>query len=102
MNIDLHSHFFPIDAFDRAAQHRARARSAPLADRRLTIRSAGGTRGNLGAAMYDAAERLGELDHMQIDLQALSPSPIMLFYWDEPAVAGYFSRLQNEAIRAAV
>jgi aminocarboxymuconate-semialdehyde decarboxylase len=102
MNIDLHSHFFPIEAFEGAAQHRDKAPRATLADRRLTIRSGGGTRGNLGAAMYDAAERLGELDRMQINLQALSPSPIMLFYWDAPAIAGYFSRLQNEAIRAVV
>jgi aminocarboxymuconate-semialdehyde decarboxylase len=102
MNIDLHSHFFPIDVFRDAGQHRDKAPRATIADGRLTIRSGGGTRANLGAVMYDSAERLGELDRMQIDLQALSPSPIMLFYWDEPAAAGYFSRLQNEAIRAVV
>ena len=39
---------------------------------------------------------------MKIDLQAISPSPILLFYWDEPAAAAYFSRIQNEAIQAVV
>ncbi len=100
MNIDLHSHFFPIEAFKGAGKFRDKAPKAELADGRLTIRSGGGTRANVPAGMYDAGVRLGELDRMRIDLQALSPSPIMLFYWDEPAAAGYFSRLQNEAIRA--
>ncbi|HEY1372032.1 MAG TPA: amidohydrolase family protein [Candidatus Binatia bacterium] len=100
MNIDLHSHFFPIEAFKSAGKFRDKAPSAELAGGRLTIKSGGGVRANLTAAMYDGAVRLGELDRMQINLQALSPSPIMLFYWDDPAAAGYFSRLQNEAIRA--
>jgi aminocarboxymuconate-semialdehyde decarboxylase len=39
---------------------------------------------------------------MQIDLQAISPSPILLFYWEEAAVAAHFSRKQNEAIHAVV
>lgn len=43
-----------------------------------------------------------ELDQMRIDLQALSPSPVLLFYWAEPQAAAYFSRLQNEAIQAVV
>jgi len=102
MNIDLHSHFFPVEAFQSAGKFRDKAPGAELAGGRLTIKSGGGTRANLTAAMYDAAVRLGELDRMQIDLQALSPSPIMLFYWDDAATAGYFSRLQNEAIRAVV
>ncbi|MGH7810603.1 MAG: amidohydrolase family protein, partial [Candidatus Binatia bacterium] len=38
----------------------------------------------------------------KIDMQAISPSPILLFYWDAPAVAAHFSRRQNEAILQAV
>jgi aminocarboxymuconate-semialdehyde decarboxylase len=46
--------------------------------------------------------RIKALDEMSIDLQAISPSPILLFYWEEPAVAAYFSRKQNEAIQEIV
>ena len=99
MNIDLHSHFFPIDALANPAQHRDKAPRVQITDGRLTVSSGGGMRGNLGAGAYDAAARIHDLDKMSIDVQALSPSPILLFYWDEPATAAYFSRLQNEAIQ---
>jgi aminocarboxymuconate-semialdehyde decarboxylase len=39
---------------------------------------------------------------MKIDMQAISPSPILLFYWEEPQVAAHFSRKQNEAIQEVV
>jgi aminocarboxymuconate-semialdehyde decarboxylase len=102
MNIDLHSHFFPIEAFQSAGKYRDRAPRAVVENGRLTVSSDGGARGNLSAGAYDPAARIEDLDRIEIDLQALSPSPIMLFYWDEPAAAGYFSRLQNEAIQAVV
>ena len=102
MNIDLHSHFFPIEAFQKAARYRDKAPRVALEGGRLTVASGGGARGGLAAGAYDAAARIRELDRMKIDLQAISPSPILLFYRDEPAVAGYFSRLQNEAIQQVV
>jgi aminocarboxymuconate-semialdehyde decarboxylase len=102
MNIDLHSHFFPIEAFQNAGKYRDRAPRTVVENGRLTVSSGGGTRGNLSAGAFDAAARIKDLDQMSIDLQAISPSPIMLFYWDEPAVAGYFSRLQNDAIQTIV
>jgi len=39
---------------------------------------------------------------MKIDMQAISPSPILLFYWEDAAVAAHFSRRQNEAIQDVV
>jgi aminocarboxymuconate-semialdehyde decarboxylase len=59
-------------------------------------------RTGLGAGAYDPAARIKALDEMSIDIQAISPSPILLFYWEEPAVAAHFSRRQNEAIQTVV
>jgi aminocarboxymuconate-semialdehyde decarboxylase len=56
----------------------------------------------LGAGAYDPAARIKALDEMTIDMQAISPSPILLFYWEAPAVAAHFSRRQNEAIQQVV
>lgn len=102
MNIDLHSHFFPIDALQQPGKYESRAPKLALEKGRLSVTSKIGSRPNLSAGAYDPSARIRALDEMQIDMQALSPSPILLFYWEEPAVAAHFSRRQNEAIQAVV
>lgn len=102
MNIDLHSHFFPVEALSKAARYQDWAPKIELEKGKLTVTSGGGMRGNLGEGAYDPLARIKALDEMSIDVQAISPSPILLFYWDEPAAAAYFSRLQNEALQAVV
>jgi len=102
MNIDLHSHFFPVEALQNPGKYAARAPKLVLEKDKLSVTSQIGSRPGLGAGAYDPAARIKALDEMKIDIQALSPSPILLFYWEEPAVAAYFSRCQNEAIHAVV
>jgi aminocarboxymuconate-semialdehyde decarboxylase len=102
MNIDLHSHFFPIEALANPGKYQDRSPKIQLEKGKLTVSSGGGMRGNLGEGAYNPAARIKAVDEMSIDLQAISPSPILLFYWDDAAAAAYFSRLQNEAIQAVV
>jgi aminocarboxymuconate-semialdehyde decarboxylase len=68
----------------------------------LSVTSQIGMRAGLGAGAYDPVARIKALDEMSIDLQAISPSPILLFYWEQPVVAAHFSRQQNEAIQEIV
>jgi aminocarboxymuconate-semialdehyde decarboxylase len=102
MNVDLHSHFFPIDALHSPGKYQDKAPKIQLQKGKLTVTCRGGMRGNLAEGAYDAAARINALDEMNINLQAISPSPILLFYWEEAGPAAYFSRLQNEAIQSAV
>jgi aminocarboxymuconate-semialdehyde decarboxylase len=102
MNIDFHSHFFPLEALQNPGKYEDRAPKLMLDKGKLSVISQIGFRPRLGAAAYDPLARIKALDEMQIDIQAISPSPILLFYWDEPAVAAHFSRRQNEAIQAVV
>jgi len=102
MMIDLHSHFFPVDALQNLGQYQNRAPKLVLDKGKLSVTSPIGFRPGLSAGAYDPLARIKSLDQMQIDLQAISPSPILLFYWEEPAVAAHFSRRQNEAIQAIV
>ncbi|HTN73412.1 MAG TPA: amidohydrolase family protein [Methylomirabilota bacterium] len=102
MNIDLHSHFFPIEALGSPGRYQDRAPKIVLDKGKLSVTSRIGMRGGLGEGAYDPAARIKALDEMSIDLQAISPSPILLFYWEEPAVAAHFSRKQNEAIQDIV
>jgi aminocarboxymuconate-semialdehyde decarboxylase len=102
MNIDLHSHFFPVDALQNPGKFENRAPKLVLNDGKLSVTSQIGARPGLGAGAYDPAARIKALDDMKIDMQAISPSPILLFYWEDAAVAAHFSRRQNEAIQAVV
>lgn len=102
MNIDLHSHFFPIEALQSPGKYQDKAPTIVLDNGKLTVTSQIGMRSGLGVGAYDAEARIKSLDEMSIDLQAISPSPILLFYWEEPVVAAHFSRKQNEAIQAVV
>jgi aminocarboxymuconate-semialdehyde decarboxylase len=102
VNIDLHSHFFPIEALSKPARYQDQAPKIDLEKGKLTVTSGGGMRGHLGEGAYDPSARIKALDEIGISLQAISPSPILLFYWDEPPVAAYFSRLQNEALQTIV
>jgi aminocarboxymuconate-semialdehyde decarboxylase len=99
MKIDLHSHFFPVEALQNPGKYESRAPEVVLDNGKLSVRSQIGFRPGLGPGAYDPSARIEALDQMSIDLQAISPSPILLFYWEEPAVAAYFSRKQNEAIQ---
>jgi aminocarboxymuconate-semialdehyde decarboxylase len=102
MNIDLHSPFFPLDALQRPDKYENRAPQLVLNNGRLTSRHGlDFARGFLPERTIPA-ERIKALDEMQIDLQAISPSPILLLYWEEPRVAAHFSRKQNEAIQGVV
>ena len=102
MNIDLHSHFFPIEALQSPGRYESRAPKLVLENDKLSVTTQIGVRAGLGAGAYDPAARIQALDQMSIDLQAISPSPILLFYWEEPDVAAHFSRRQNEAIQTVV
>jgi aminocarboxymuconate-semialdehyde decarboxylase len=102
MNIDLHSHFFPVEALQNPGKFSEHVPRLILDKGKLSVTSAIGARAGLDAGAYDPAERIKALDEMQIDMQAISPSPILLFYWEEPAVAAYFTRRQNEAIQGVV
>jgi aminocarboxymuconate-semialdehyde decarboxylase len=102
MIVDLHSHFFPVEALQNLGKFQDRAPKIVLDRGKLSVTSRIGIRAGLSAGAYDPIARIKALDEMDIDLQAISPSPILLFYWEEPAVAAHFSRKQNEAIQSVV
>ena len=102
MNIDLHSHFFPVEALQNPGKYENRAPKMLLDSGKLSVTSRIGFRPGLGPGAYDPSARIKALNQMGIDIQAISPSPILLFYWEEPEVAAHFSRKQNEAFQEVV
>jgi aminocarboxymuconate-semialdehyde decarboxylase len=102
MVIDFHSHFFPIEALQNPGRYQHRAPKIAVEQGKLSVRSQIGMRAGLDAGAYDPLARIKALDAMSIDVQAISPSPILLFYGEDPEVAAHFSRTQNEAIQRVV
>ncbi len=68
MNIDLHSHFFPIEALQNPGKYQDKAPKIVLDKGRLTVTSGGGMRGNLVLSAYDVVVRIQAFDEMKIDL----------------------------------
>ncbi|MFB0506433.1 MAG: amidohydrolase family protein, partial [Thermodesulfobacteriota bacterium] len=48
--------------------------------------------------LSDVSTRLRDMDKARVDVQILSPSPIMLYYWADIETGVTLSRLQNERI----
>ena len=71
MNIDLHSHFFPIEALSNPGKYQDKAPKIELDKGKLKVTSQIGVRAGLGEGAYDAAARIKALDEMSIDLQAI-------------------------------
>jgi hypothetical protein len=77
MNIDLHSHCVPIDALQHPGKYADRAPKLVLENGKLSVTSQIGFRPGLGPGAYDPPARIKAFDEMRIDLQAISPSPIL-------------------------
>ena len=91
-----------MEALQNPGKYERHAPKLVLDKGKLSVTSQVGFRSGLGAGAYDPGARIKALDEMRIDMQAISPSPILLFYWEEPAVAAHFSRKQNAAIQGVV
>jgi aminocarboxymuconate-semialdehyde decarboxylase len=103
--VDVHAHYFPADIADFASN---------LGDPRwpaLVIDDAGAAgRIMLGdavfrevrAPLWDLAARLADLDANGVELQLISPTPIMLTYWSEPGSGLAYMRAVNDSLAAQV
>jgi len=51
---------------------------------------------------WNPARRLEDMDRLRVDVQALSPPPVMFCYWAEAKAAQAFARMQNANIAEIV
>lgn len=98
MNIDAHSHFVAEECFHALSEHE---------DGRTIVReSSGPESGKWNIRLFekikdklsDIPTRLRDMDKARVDVQVLSPSPIMLYYWADRETGLTLSRVQNERI----
>ena len=98
MRYDLHTHFLPEGWEDWGAKYtgnrwprfeRCDACSANIMVGERLFR-------HVTDQCWSAERRIEDMDRLGIDVQVISPVPVMLCYWAEPEAAQAFARLQNE------
>jgi len=100
--VDVHSHFVPEglpDMSDLQADPRWPVmRLGPEPE----IVSSGRRYRAIDASYFDIDERVRLLDQLEIDVQVLSPLPVMLPFWADPEPAALFCEAYNEQLAATV
>lgn len=108
--LDVHTHFFPVMADFAAATGDPRWPSLVVDDAGSGTDGSGAARIMRGSEVFrpvsgscwDLIRRAAAMDALGIDRQVLSPVPVTLTTWAEPALAASFARQQNEAFATAV
>jgi aminocarboxymuconate-semialdehyde decarboxylase len=101
--VDVHTHFFPAQLPDLAARTGdGRWPSLTVdADGRGRIMRGADTFRPVAPVCWDVDARLEAMDEAGVDVQVLSPVPVTLTYWAEPALAVEFCRRQNDLLAGA-
>ncbi len=98
MNIDAHSHFVTEECFHVLSEHKD--------GRNIVRESSGPESGRWNIQLFESIKdklsdiptRLRDMDKARVDVQILSPSPIMLYYWADIEMGVTLSTMQNEKI----
>ena len=98
MNIDAHSHFVTEECLHKLSERKD--------GRNIVQESSGRESGSWNIRLFESIKdklsdiptRIRDMDRARVDVQILSPSPIMLYYWVDIETGIALSRLQNERI----
>ncbi len=114
MIIDIHHHYVPERFIDAVRTDGARYNAVVYTDQptgllALTVgsteepppRPLGRSFWAMEPGFYDLDRRLEDLDEMELDMAALSPSPLLYYYSADPDVGLEVAQLANDAIHEA-
>ena len=101
--VDVHTHFFPAGLGDLAASTGDERWPSLHIDEhnRGRIMRGDSVFRPVAAVCWDPLKRRQAMDESGVDVQVLSPVPVTLTTWAEPALAASFARRQNEALAGA-
>lgn len=103
LRVDIHCHYLNPEVQAKVApynpgQYDALVKFANALTRETNVRQ-GQER---AAKLSDIETRLRDMDHMGVDIQAISPAPNQTNYWAEPGMGAELSRMVNERIAQIV
>ena len=102
MRIDVHTHVVP-ERWDDWASRFGGGKWPRLVHGdacRATIMTGDQFFRDIDDRSWDAGRRIEDMDRLGVDMQALSPPPVMFCYWAEAKAGQAFARLQNENVAA--
>jgi len=104
VRIDLHTHVVPERWEDFAAKYGGGRwpRLVPRDACRATIMTGDQHFRDVDDRSWSPARRLEDMDRLGVDLQVLSPPPVMFCYWADAPAASAWARMQNESVAATV
>lgn len=102
--IDVHTHFMPPDLPDLAGQtgDGRWPRLVPGNGEHGDIMCGSSHFRRVRRSCWNVPARLAGMDDLGVAAQVVSPVPISLTYWAEPALAVEFARVQNDLLAVAV
>jgi aminocarboxymuconate-semialdehyde decarboxylase len=101
--VDVHAHVFPAGLADLFAETSdPRWPSLITGTESGRIMCGGSVFRHVRPPLWDVKARLDELDAAGVGVQLVSPVPVTLTYWADPAPALRFTRALNDAIAAYV
>jgi aminocarboxymuconate-semialdehyde decarboxylase len=100
MKIDIHTHCIPREFIDlvKSNPSKYQARIEQDAQGRERIRHDQGYVYPLFPGFYDMEARFKDMDRRRIEVDVLSVSPTIYYYWADAAVAGEIARVCNDSI----
>src|SRR6185436_20320068 len=98
MRVDVHTHIVPAQWEDWAARYGGgRWPRLVMKDAcHATIMTGDQFFRDVTDQAWSPTRRIEDMDRLGIDVQALSPPPVMFCYWAEPGPAQAWARMQNE------
>ena len=104
MRIDMHTHIIPPDWPDWSTHYGAGRwpRLVPEDDGTATMMLGDAIFMRLDERFWSPARRLEDMARQRVDMQVLSPIPIMACYWADAKANQAFARLLNEQIADTV
>lgn len=100
MNIDIHTHCIPREFIDlvKSKPLKYQAKIEHDAQGNEMIRHDQGYIYPLYPGFYDMEARFKEMDQRKIDMDVISVSPTVYYYWADAALAAEIARLCNDSI----
>jgi aminocarboxymuconate-semialdehyde decarboxylase len=100
MKIDIHTHCIPREFIDlvKSNPSRYQVRIEQDAQGRERIRHDQGYTYPLYRGFYDMEARFKDMDRRGIDVDVISVSPTIYYYWADAALTGEIARVCNDSI----